>query len=150
MKGKLFYLVILVLFFFSSCKPEFIPIDFGHDACEHCKMTIIDKRYATEIITSKGKAYKFDDWECLKNFSKENNLREPELLIFISNYSQSENIFLDVKKSMFLHSELFHSPMNGNYAAFASLESARSVKDSILASSSDKKIEMLNWENLKW
>ena len=49
-----------------SAKPE--PLVFGKDACYTCKMTLVDSKYGAELVTQKGKIYKFDDLNCMLNF----------------------------------------------------------------------------------
>ncbi|MDX1911017.1 MAG: hypothetical protein SFV22_06010, partial [Saprospiraceae bacterium] len=46
-----------------STGPE--PIRYGQDNCHACKMTLTDRRFGAEIVTKKGKVYKFDDLNCL-------------------------------------------------------------------------------------
>src|ERR1035437_7399087 len=99
-----------LLSFLSSCTPSFEPMNYGHDACTHCKMTIMDKRFAAEILTKKGKAYKFDDISCLKKYIKEENLPESELTVFVADYNNPDGKFLDARQIVYLHSVLFKSP----------------------------------------
>lgn len=141
MRTALLISLLVSFLFLDSCKPEFEPISYGHDACAHCKMTIMDKRYAAEILTKKGKAYKFDDIACLKKYIREENLTESELTVFVADYNNPDSKFLDARQVVYLHSELFKSPMNGNFAAFALAENARPLKDSL-------HIDLLKWENL--
>ncbi|MBK6827600.1 MAG: hypothetical protein IPG86_12340, partial [Chitinophagaceae bacterium] len=49
-----------------STKPE--PFKPGTDNCHFCKMGITDTRFGGELITKKGKMYKFDDLICLARF----------------------------------------------------------------------------------
>ncbi len=42
-----------------GCNTEPQPIKIGEDACSFCKMSIADNRYGAEIITKKGKVFKF-------------------------------------------------------------------------------------------
>ncbi|HEY8918912.1 MAG TPA: nitrous oxide reductase accessory protein NosL [Chitinophaga sp.] len=123
-------LLVFMLGLFA-CKPEFEPIDYGHDACAHCKMTIIDKRFAAEIVTEKGKAYKFDDLACLLKYTEEENFNSIGMILFVSDYSKPDNNFLDAHQAVYLHSGIFKSPMNGNLAAFASAKEAAPFKDSL-------------------
>lgn len=125
----------------SSCKQSFEPIDYGHDACMHCRMTIIDKRFAAEILTDKGKAYKFDDMGCLLKYVNENNLQVANAKIFVANYAMPANSFLDARTATYVHSELLKTPMNGNYAAFETKEKA------IVPGSETN--NLLNWSELK-
>ena len=130
-----------ILFFLCSCNVAFDPISYGHDACTHCKMTIIDKRYAAEILTKKGKAYKFDDIACLINYIKENSLPESELTVYVADYNNPDSKFLDAHQVVYLHNEIFKSPMNGSIAAFAKAANARPLQDSLHTN-------LLKWENL--
>ena len=100
----------------------------------------MDKRYAAELLTKKGKTYKFDDISCLRKYIKDDN-SESDLTVFVADYNNPDSKFLDARQSVYLHSELFKSPMNGNFAAFAKEENARPLKDSLHT-------ELLKWENL--
>ena len=141
MRTALLISLLVSFLFLDSCKPEFEPINYGHDACMQCKMTIMDKRYAAEIVTKKGKTFKFDDIACLKKYIKEENLPETDLMVFIADYNNADGKFLDARQVVYLHSELFKSPMNGNLAAFSSAANLNSLKDSLNS-------EFLKWENL--
>ena len=33
-----------------------------------CKMTLVDKKFGAEVVTKKGKVYKFDDLNCMIKF----------------------------------------------------------------------------------
>src|SRR5690606_30570495 len=59
-----------LLLLFTACKPEAQAIDYGFDSCTHCKMTIADNRYGAELVTQKGKVYKFDAVECLTAYEE--------------------------------------------------------------------------------
>ena len=62
------YLLFATLFAFSSCSTDPQPIQFGVDNCDFCKMTVSDQRYGAELVTKKGRAFKFDDIHCIKGF----------------------------------------------------------------------------------
>ena len=64
--------VLVILFILASCSIEKSEIRYGEEVCDHCHMVIIDSRYGSELLTDKGKAYKFDAIECLIRFKKEN------------------------------------------------------------------------------
>jgi copper chaperone NosL len=114
----------VLLFLFSSCNTKPQPFAYGKDICDDCKMTIMDPRFGGEIITKKGKIYKFDDAHCLVNFLKEGTVKETDIAqtVFID-YENDKN-FPDVKSSYFVVSDQLKSPMNSNAAAFSSKEKA--------------------------
>ena len=139
MTRRLLALLALVLTI-TSCKKGFQPIEYNKDACAHCKMTIVDDRYAAELVTRKGRAFKFDDVVCMKQYLKEQD-PEGESLFFVEDYLRTRGEPIDATKALYLKHEFFASPMNGDYAAFADQAEARGLMDSL-------KVPPLRWENL--
>ena len=110
----------LLAFIISSCTTKPQPIKMG-DTCDFCIMGVADNRFGAEIITKKGKIYKFDDIHCLLGFMKANTVppKEQKSIVFIDfeaphGFIESENIFL-------LKSGGLRSPMGSNIAAFKTL-----------------------------
>lgn len=134
MKHMLILMALCALF---ACNRVFEPVEYGKDACAHCKMTIMDKRFAAEIITPKGKVFKFDDISCLRAFKAE----LPGSMLFVCDYTGTSDAPLDAVTAVYLHHESFGSPMNGNLAAFASPADAAHFKDSL-------QLPLLDWKNL--
>jgi copper chaperone NosL len=67
--------LILALLPMTSCtNSNAVPIEWGTDACHHCKMTLSDRRFGGEVVTDKGKTYLFDSLECLLRFTQEKKL----------------------------------------------------------------------------
>jgi copper chaperone NosL len=136
--------IILLLFAcltLASCSREYEPITYGEEACAHCRMTIVDDRFAAEIVDKKGKVFKFDDIQCMKQYITENN-KEGKNLLFVEDYLKKNNSAIDATNAIYLQHEFFSSPMNGNYAAFESEKDAQHLKDSL-------GIAPIAWNNLK-
>lgn len=111
------YLKIAMLSLMVSCTAGPVPINYGKDNCEHCKMVIMDNKFGAELITKKGKVMKFDSDECLKNYY---NAQSPELgSVLVTDYNKPGTL-IDGKTAYYIHSEKMRSPMGGNLAAFAS------------------------------
>lgn len=109
---KLITALVAIGFLWScSIAPE--PINYGQDGCHFCKMTIVDKVHAAEIVTTKGKVYKFDATECMINFMDEFETSNIELFLS-NNYSTPEEL-IDSKEATFLISENVPSPMGAFY-----------------------------------
>ncbi|HEY3387683.1 MAG TPA: hypothetical protein VGK46_14315, partial [Saprospiraceae bacterium] len=51
-----------------ACSQDPEPLRYGKDTCYTCKMTLMDKKFGAELVTAKGKVYKFDDVNCMVNF----------------------------------------------------------------------------------
>lgn len=108
---------------FTACKPTGPePIKLNKDNCDHCKMTISDGKTAAELITNKGRVYKFDDMRCLLDYKTENKQVEFKE-IYINDYL-AENILIPAQSAFYIKSDQIKSPMNGNIAAFKTKEDA--------------------------
>lgn len=113
---QIVFLCLLFLQLACSKNPE--PIQYGNDECEFCRMRIMDNQYGAEIVTDKGKIYKFDSIECLINFSlKRNIIGDENQLFLVSDYS-SPGAFINAKESFFIHNDNYPSPMGLNVSAF--------------------------------
>lgn len=108
-----------------SCNQEPEPIVYGRDACDHCKMTIMDQKYGAEIVTKKGKIIKFDAAECMVDF-----INSPESKVdtasdkFMTTDFAHPGTLIEADKSFFLKDKAYQSPMGGNLASFTSSQLA--------------------------
>src|SRR6188768_3670534 len=85
--------VLLVAILFLSCTSDPEPLRYGKDACYTCKMTLMDKKFGAELVTVKGKVYKFDDANCMVNFINSGYLADETLAHkLIVDYSQPEKL----------------------------------------------------------
>lgn len=119
-----FALLFSLLLMCCSSKPQ--AINYGVDGCYFCKMTIVDKLHAAEIVTKKGKVYKFDATECMINFR--NDFGSSEIKLYLSNnYSQPESL-IDATQATFLISENIPSPMGANLSGFKNKKDALKIQ----------------------
>ncbi len=126
---------IVTLFLMSSCKPGPQPIRLNADNCSNCEMTISDKRFATELLTNKGKVYKFDDLKCMLGHMKENSTQEYSG-IYVTDYLNPD-VLLKVEQAFIIAGESVGSPMGGNMAAFSNKDSAEKYSGKLAASPVD-------------
>jgi len=133
------YPIIALLLLFISCNVSPQAIDYGNDGCHFCRMTIVDKVHAAEVVTKKGKVYKFDASECMINFMKEFDTNEIELYLS-NNYTEPEAL-IDATKATFLISENIPSPMGAFLTAFKNNTDAEKVQK-------EKGGELYSWNEL--
>jgi copper chaperone NosL len=121
-------LLLIFAVFLFSCSVEPQPLIYGKDACHTCKMTLTDQKFGAEIVTAKGKVYKFDDANCMINFMNSGYL-EGETLThkLIINYIQPGKL-IPVEHTFFLKSDEIRSPMNSGIAAFETENSMKEFK----------------------
>ena len=108
----------VLILFFNSCQSGPQPIKIGVDNCAFCKMTIADNRFGGEIISNKGKVFKFDDMHCLLSFdSTDANNRNDNQRIYLVDFETHG--FIDAEKSFLFKSDQLRTPMEGNIAVFS-------------------------------
>ncbi|MEJ5339807.1 MAG: nitrous oxide reductase accessory protein NosL [Aquificaceae bacterium] len=131
------FLLLLFLFSCKSDKPE--PIKLGEDVCEYCKMVIADERFAAEVITKKGKVYKFDAIECMVGYFNENE--EDIKKAYVVNFLNPKE-FIPAEEAVYVRSPDIRSPMGMNLSAYRSEEEARKMLEG-------KQGEILRWSPLR-
>lgn len=115
-----FLLPIFIATACIACSVEPQALEFGKDACHTCKMTLTDNKFGGEIVTKKGKVYKFDDSNCMINFLNSGYLEGEELAFtLLVDYSQPGKL-IAVERAFYLKSDEIRSPMNSGIAAFES------------------------------
>ncbi len=121
-----FLFVAIALLVVVSCEVSPKPIDYGSDGCHFCSMTIVDRQHAAEIVTKKGKAFKFDAVECMMNHLKDIDVSTVEL--FLVNDYLAPGELIDAKKTTFLISKDIPSPMGEYLSAFQSRVEAENIE----------------------
>lgn len=121
--------VVLAGFFFaSSCSSAPVPIVTGRDNCSFCKMTVSDNRFGAEMITRKGKIYKFDDTHCLLSFLKSEEFDKKQADKFYFTDFSDAHTLVKAADALFLKADALKSPMGGNMAVFSSSSSLQQVQ----------------------
>ncbi|KAB2910003.1 MAG: nitrous oxide reductase accessory protein NosL [Ignavibacteriales bacterium] len=128
---QLMFFFLLAAFLFIGCADQTAqPIVYGSDICDFCQMQISDHAFGTELITPKGKVYKFDSVECLVSFAQNSEYDPKETAVFVTSMIEPDVLF-DAKTAMFVVSKEIQSPMGANLAAFRNHQDAiKTIKDS--------------------
>lgn len=114
--------ISLLLVACSSDEPQ--PFHLGKESCSYCEMKIADPHFGAEIITNKGKVYKFDDMHCFNSFLKENKVSKADIKnMYAVNFCGNHNLIKADENLLLYKTDLLHSPMNGNTAAFDNRDS---------------------------
>lgn len=132
-------LFFLSFSFFSCAKTEVVPIKLNVDTCDFCKMTIADGKYAAEVITEKGRVYKFDDFMCMVNYGKENS-NTKIAAYYVNDYLQ-DNVLIPAKTAFFVSGGTIQSPMRGGIIAFSSENDAKEFETKL-------KAQLVTWETV--
>jgi copper chaperone NosL len=140
MKVSVFFIAAL-LTMLQACGPKPVAIRYGEDKCVHCQMSIVDPRFGCELVTSKGKVYKFDAVECMVNYLQA--MEAPaDAALLLTNTWDEPGVLLDVNACVFLQSNELPSPMGMYLNPFHSENQA-------LETQSRHGGKILRWDELK-
>ncbi len=128
-----------MLILVCSCAPKPSPIEYGSDVCHYCKMTIVDRQHAAELVTKKGKVYKFDAIECMIPYRVESNQEYNFVLV---NDFNNPGKLTDAESSHYLVCNNIPSPMGAYLSAFSNPDHANKMK-------MNKGGEIYNWEEIQ-
>ncbi len=101
------------------------PVDiFPEDNCAQCRMAISDEKFASEIVSDEGEAFKFDDLGCMLKFrTKRNDVKIAG--IFLKDYESKE--WIPYERAAIIESDV-DTPMGSGKIAFASSEKANAFQ----------------------
>jgi copper chaperone NosL len=115
--------VVIALLLLSACTSSVPkPIKLNVDHCDFCKMKISDGKFAAEVITEKGRYYKFDDIACMIQYIK-SNTDVAYNSILVNGYLNG-NTLMPAQSSFYIKGGSVSSPMHGDVAAFGSEKDA--------------------------
>ena len=135
-------LCVMICVSLISCKVEPEPLQYRKDGCHSCKMTLMDNKFGAEIVTAKGKIYKFDDVNCMLKLYNSGEVSPEDIKeILIVDFSKPEKL-IDAKNALYVKSESIKSPMASNVAAFESNEDLKRMN-------ADWKGILLSWGELQ-
>ena len=103
-------------------------------------MTIVDQQHAAELVSTKGKVFKFDAIECMLNFEKEST--DTKFALYLVNVYDQPKSLNNAGESVFLISKALPSPMGAYLTAFKDQEVAKEIHTS-------KGGELFDWESLR-
>jgi copper chaperone NosL len=123
----------------SACAPGPEPIAYGQDVGEYCRMVIMDERYGAELVTRKGRIFKFDSIECLARYAGE--MEDPAAVhsLWVTPFDEPGEL-IPVEQALILHSPALRSPMGANLTAF---RASTTRPDSLLSAHGG---QILHWD----
>lgn len=102
------FLLITVSILIFNKKNINIDYEINNFICSNCKMTIINDKFKYQLITKKGKSFKFDDINCLIIWLKE----KEEKIENCWGKDYLTDKWINFNDSIFYKNELIKTPMN--------------------------------------
>lgn len=112
----------------NACNVKPAEIVYGSDACHYCDMTIVDKQFASQLVTSKGRTYKYDAIECMVHSSQEQFAGVDMAYMLIADFDEPGTL-IDAQSATYLVSENLPSPMAAYLSGYKTKAHAQSRLD---------------------
>ncbi len=139
MKRFILLVIITALLISWNASPQ--NIEYGTDACHYCNMAIVDRQHASQVVTTKGKAFKYDAIECMIH-SLQDELKETEIALYLTADFNQPGQLMDATKATYLVSPQISSPMGANLSAFEQEKAASKAKEKFTG-------ELFSWEEIQ-
>jgi len=139
MKYFIFLGLITVLLISCNVSPQ--HIEYGTDACHYCNMNIVDRQHASQLVTTKGKAHKYDAIECMVH-SLQDEFKDTEITLYLTADFNQPGQLVDATTATYLVSEQISSPMGANLSAFENEIAAQKAMEKFRG-------ELYSWEEIQ-
>ena len=94
-------------------------------------MTIVDRQFGTELVSTRGKIYRFDSIECLAAYELSGNLPAQDIhSMWVTDFHAAGSL-IRLDQATCVHSDKFRSPMGVGLAACATEEKAAAMAGEI-------------------
>ena len=89
----------------------------------------MDNKFGAELITNKGKIYKFDAAECMIRYIHKGIINYADVDKVLVTDASKPGQFTDARKAFYLISERFPSPMGAGLSAYETQNDAESFRN---------------------
>jgi copper chaperone NosL len=120
--------LLLAVAVLAACSIEPQPIHLGSAECEQCRMVIGEPQFASQALTTKGKAYTFDTVECLAEWLRAGSVAAADLhSLWVADFSEPDR-WVPAGEARFVRSPATRSPMGMGLSAHASAATAEEYR----------------------
>jgi copper chaperone NosL len=103
--------IVLAALVAAGCgRPAPRPLAEGTDVCDHCHMTMVERRFGGELVSVTGKVTPFDDVGCLAMAAIELDSTRIHSL-WVSDFLEPDSL-ATVERMVFLRTDSVRTPMS--------------------------------------
>lgn len=109
---------------FSCGQTGPVPLVYGTDQCDYCRMTIAEARFGAELITATGRILRFDSIECLAAADRQRRQKnEQAKSSWVTDFHEPGS-FLSTEEAVLVLADRMKSPMGIGLVAVRTSEAA--------------------------
>ena len=112
--------LLLAALLLSACAAAGpVPLRWGEESCRHCHMTLADRRFGAEIVTTRGRDLSFDDAGCAAEALAFGETAAAEVSsVWVIDYGHPDSL-IAAEGAVFVRSTALHTPMGSGVVATA-------------------------------
>jgi copper chaperone NosL len=114
-------LLVAAVMGMTACGSGPRDIRYGEDTCAHCRMSVSDPRYGTELVTVTGRQLVFDAIECLAAHLEDPEAANEARTLWVTDFT-APGTLIPAETAFYLRSPALPSPMGMNLTAFGTAE----------------------------
>ncbi len=111
-------LMLAAALILAACEPAPKDIMIGHDECAYCRMTISDKPFGSQLVSTTGKAWFFDSVECLAAYELDERVERERIHSRWVPDFENPDTWVNAHEAHYLYSDELRSPMGLNLSAY--------------------------------
>ena len=138
---KHFFFLGIITALLVSCNVSPQHIEYGSDTCHYCNMTIVDRQHASQVVSTKGKAFKYDAIECMVH-SLQDDMKDTEIALYLVADFHQPGQLMDATTASYLISDQISSPMGANLSAFENEKVGLKAQEKFTG-------ELYSWEEIQ-
>jgi copper chaperone NosL len=114
---------VLLLCACAGGPPEPAELDTANDACANCRMSVSDRRFASQIVAPGAEPQFFDDLACLKAHLARTSGARKDAVVYVADHRTRE--WVDARLAVFARRPDLTTPMASGLMAHRDSSSAR-------------------------
>lgn len=108
----------------ASCSPS-VPapasVDLKNDQCAHCRMMVVDVRFAAQLVAPGEEPKFFDDIGCLRAFLSARPALAADTVAYVADHRTKA--WVPAAKAVYVRNPALDTPMSSHVIAFATAAS---------------------------
>ncbi len=126
MRKRIFMFLLLAVLSACSGEQTYEPVDINPDVdiCEVCNMSIASERHATELFSTEGDVFKFDDLGCMIQYiEKDERISQDEIgKQYVRDLDSGD--WVEIETAHFVYDQEIWTPMSYGVVSFSTEEQA--------------------------
>lgn len=116
----------------GSGTPRPAALDPGGQACQYCRMVLVDRRFASQIVAAYEEPRFFDDLGCLNNYLKGRPALPDDAVVYVADHGTTA--WVPGRQAVYTRVEMLSAPMGSHIIAHENAASRQADREAAAGS----------------